>query len=35
MYCHPYLKPSRQLITAHTSQGESFTVVRISARKSA
>ena len=30
-----HLKPSRQLITAHTSQGESFTVVRISARKSA
>ena len=25
--------PSRQLITAHTSKGESFHVVRVSARK--
>jgi len=30
-----HLKPSRQLITAHTTQGESYVVVRISARRSA
>jgi hypothetical protein len=27
------LKPSRQLIKAHTSQGEAYSTVRISARK--
>lgn len=29
-----HFKPSRQLIQAHSSKGESFAVVRISARKS-
>ena len=29
------LKPSRQLIKAHTSRGEAYATVRISARKSA
>lgn len=28
-----HLKPSRQLITAHTSEGAPFAVVRISAKK--
>ena len=28
-----HFKPSRQLIKAHSSQGESYAVVRISARK--
>lgn len=28
-----HFKPSRQLITAHTSQGEAHSVVRVSARK--
>lgn len=28
-----YLKPSRQLITAHTTAGNPFFVVRVSARK--
>jgi hypothetical protein len=28
------LSPSRQLVTAHTTQGEPFAVVRVSARKS-
>ena len=30
-----HFKPSRQLIKAHSSQGDSYAVVRISARKSA
>ena len=30
-----HFKPSRQLIKAHSSQGEPFDVVRVSARKSA
>ena len=28
-----HLKPSRQLVTAHTAQGEPYTVVRLSAHK--
>lgn len=28
-----YLKPSHQLVTAHTTQGEPYTVVRLSAHK--
>lgn len=30
-----HFKPSRQLIKAHTSQGEAYATVRVSARKSA
>jgi hypothetical protein len=30
-----HFKPSRQLIKAHSNQGEPFDVVRVSARKSA
>jgi hypothetical protein len=29
-----HFKPSRQLIKAHTSQGEAYATVRVSARKS-
>lgn len=28
-----HLKPSRQLVTAHTTQGEPYTAVRLSAHK--
>ena len=28
-----YLKPSRQLVTAHSTAGDDFVVVRVSARK--
>lgn len=30
-----HFKPSRQLITAHTSEGAPFSIVRVSARKGA